>query len=191
MDKIGTVISELIKNPLLALAAVGFFLFLIAGLGRWPGCSEAQAIEPSWRLGLGVTGLLVAVPSMILLVRQIIKFSTAVPRNKIKIEGNYLAENRRTDPIDISYLHENLYRLRHPEWEGVGLTDGQFYYGIYQYTDKAPPDLRGMWGAHRVRRREGGGELKVRRIDLTDRCHEIDLEGSDPEDSWILRTTDE
>jgi hypothetical protein len=179
-----SIYEKLIENTPLAVIVMGLFLVVVSAAGGWPG-AQVQ-ISEVWRIILAIIGVIVSGFGATLLWRDKTKDHThaniatepgVVPdRNRTKIEGRYYAEGRRTEPIDISYLSENLYRAKHPEWEGVGLFDGKFYYGIYIYNETAQPEDRGNVGAHKAKLREGGGALKLFVIELGNKGDNIEYE---------------
>jgi hypothetical protein len=72
--------------------------------------------------------------------------------DRVKIEGEYRTNDSAHYRVDISHLSDDYYRIRNPEWEGVGLFRGGFYYGAYKVYDDADDEgIRGNWGAHRAR----------------------------------------
>ena len=145
MDKILPLIQEMLKSPFLFLIAFGLGFCLIAALGNWPG-SQAAPIELGWRLGLGITGLVVAGVFVVPFLNQV---SNKSPFN---IEGKYYAEGKSEYVNTISRVSDNVYRIKSHSWDGVGFVEGNFYYGIYKYTDNPDCVEAGNWGAHRDRK---------------------------------------
>lgn len=169
-EKVASSIGELIKNPLLLLGIIGLGFCLVAGLGSWPG-SQSAPIELPWRLGLGIVGLAVA---GFCLVHVVIKANRTSSEGKraFRIEGKYYAEGNRKYVNVINHVAENIYRIKSQSWEGVGVVDGNFYYGIYKYTDNPDTADAGSWGAHRAEIRFID-ELPVFVIELSDKFDTI------------------
>src|SRR5262245_61673593 len=59
------------------------------------------------------------------------------PRTAQNITGRYQADGNPNYTVIITRLAGDYYRISNPAWEGVGLFDGQFYYGVYKVNDKA------------------------------------------------------
>jgi hypothetical protein len=170
VDKVAGSIGELIKNPLLLLAIIGLVFCLVAGLGSWPG-SQSAPIGLLWRVGLGVIGLAVAGVGLVPVVKQAIRTSGGV-KPSFGIEGKYYAEGNRKYVNVINRVSENIYRIKSQSWEGVGFVDGNFYYGIYKYTDNPDAYDAGSWGAHRAEIRFID-ELPMFVIELSDKFDKI------------------
>ena len=166
MDKIPSWIGELIKNPLLLLAIIGLGFCLVAGLQGWPG-SPSASIGLPWRVGLGIIGLAVAGPSLVLIIRQAISSI-----GRVRFEGRYYPKGDRKLVVDINRVSGNIYRLTSKTWEGVGVVDGKFYYGIYKYGEDPEIAVAGNWGAHRAEIRYIN-ELPVFVIELSDKFDQI------------------
>ena len=177
MDRFFFIISELIKNPLLAIVGFGLFLVIVGALGTWPG-SQGEKMELGWRTALAIIGGVFAVPSMIRLLGQSARTIT-VPHN---IEGKYVVEGTNYEVI-FKRLAENFYRANHTAWEGIGLYDGQFYYGIYKY--KAGSDLPNNWGVHQARLRLVDGALEFFIIELSNKRILVGDEARDFQDNRI------
>lgn len=177
MDKIFSVIPELIKNPLLAIVGFGLFLVMVGALAQWPG-SEGGKMEPGWRIALAITGGIFAVPGMIRLLRQ----SARTRRAPHNIEGKYVVEGTNYEVI-FRHFGENLYRANHSAWEGIGLYDGEFYYGIYRY--KAGSDLPNNWGVHKAKLRLIDGALEFLIVELSNKCILVGDEDKDFQDNRI------
>jgi hypothetical protein len=167
-DKIASGIGELIKNPLLLLTIIGLGLCLVAGLGSWPG-SQSAPIELPWRVGLGIIGLAVAGLGLVLVVPQAIKTGSVTKRG---FEGKYYAKGNPKYVNEINRISDNIYRISSKYWEGVGFVDGNFYYGIYKYTDHPDTAVPGNRGAHRAEIRYIN-ELPVFVIELSDKFENI------------------
>jgi len=64
------------------------------------------------------------------------------------------------------------YRIRHADWNGVGIFDGEFYYTVFQINDKAdPPERRGNWGAHVAKWRAKSKSFEVLGIELKEKSN--------------------
>jgi len=161
MEKI---VQEIAKNQLLFLIAVGLGFCFIAALGSWPG-SQSAPMGLGWRLGLGVIGLVMAVGFALPYWRQL---SNKSPFN---LEGEYYAEGDRDYKNTITHISDNIYQIKSHSWDGVGLVEGNYYYGIYKYTDHPDSVEAGNWGAHRAEIRFN--ELPIFVIDLADRFETI------------------
>ena len=185
--KVRISIINTVQTPL------GFFVLVVLAV-------EAMLLVIVTRLGEGrdrtvfIAGMLVIIVALIVVVARmdpkVLTGSpnkaedTSVPNKKrSKIEGTYLAEGSRNYVIVISHLSENLHQLRAETaskknvlWEGVGIFDGESYFGVYKYIDNPESEVSGNWGAHRVRVREGGGILKLHQIELGNEWVEIEYE---------------
>ena len=177
MDKIFSMIPELIKNPLLAMVVIGLVLVVVGALGYWPGSQRAK-MELGWQIALAITGGIFAVPSMIRLLGQ----SARTKRAPHNIEGKYVVKGTNYEVI-FRPLVENLYRANHSAWEGIGLYDGQFYYGIYKY--KAGSDLPNNWGVHKAHLRLVDGALEFLIVELSDKRILVGDEARDFQDNRI------
>ena len=110
------------------------------------------------------------------LVKQIIEPSAASKaevkardKDRVKIEGEYRTNDSRQYRIKIIHLSDNYYRVENPEWEGVGLFDGDMYYGIYKVSDDDAEDsVRGNWGAHRARFLKADNKFELFGIELNE-----------------------
>ena len=172
------------KNPFLPLVIVGLFLCLVAALEGWPTASESLKNEPIWRYGLLAIGLVVTGFSMLRLTRQftsnlaestvsssasLVKTNGALSRGGFAIEGRYVAPSEAVNVI--THLSGKVYVVQGRTWEGVGFVDGNFYYGIYKYSDNPDVKVAGNWGAHRAEIRFD--ELRVFVIELRDKFESI------------------
>ena len=108
---------------------------------------------------------------MIHVFKKAIRTSGLVNQS-VGIEGKYYAEGNRKYVNIINHVSENIYRIKSQGWEGVGIVDGRFYYGIYKYSDN--PDIAGAgsWGAHRAEVRIID-ELPIIVIELSDKFDTI------------------
>jgi len=104
-------------------------------------------------------------------LRQAIRTSNAVKLG-FGFEGKYYAEGDRQYVNDIRCVSENIYQIKSRHWEGVGLVDGNFYYGIYKYTDHPDTYNAGNWGAHKAEIRFID-ELPIFVIELSDKFDRI------------------
>ena len=172
MDKIIPGVVDLIKNPLLFLVIIGLGLCLVAALGQWPG-SQSAPIALGWQLVLVIIGLVVAGPSAFFLVRDLVRTSGAASKSGFSLEGKYFAEGDLESVNVISPLSENVYKVKGLSWEGVGFVDGDFYYGIYKYSDNPECANPGSWGAHRAEIRLK--ELRVTVIELSKKFEDLSV----------------
>lgn len=178
MDKIFSAISELFKKyPLLIIVVLGLILFVVGALGYWPS-SPGPKMERGWQILLAITGVIFAVPSVILFWRQL----AATKRAPHNIEGNYVVEGTKYEVI-FRHFAENFYRVNHSAWEGIGLYDGQFYYGIYKY--KAGSDLPNNWGVHKAQLRLVDGALEFFIVELSDKRILVGDEAKDFQENRI------
>lgn len=167
-DKIASGIGELIKVPLLLLGLIGLGFCLLAGLGSWPGSSVPMGF--AWRSGLGIVGLGLA-GCLIPVVKQAIKTSSDM-KGAFRFEGTYYASGNRKYVNVINRVADNIYRMKSQHWEGVGILDDRFYYGIYKYNDNPDTVDAGSWGAHRAEIRVID-ELPIFVIELSDKFDNI------------------
>jgi hypothetical protein len=165
------VIEALSEKTPLALIAIGAALALVAGLGYVPGTSFVQT-DRGGRIALFVTAVILCGIGVFLALRDSSRTRDGALAN---IAGTYFAENRRPERIEISHLSGNFYSAKHPDWQGVGLVDGDYYYGVYLYNDSAHPEDSGNVGAHKARVREGGGGLRLTVIELGNKSDPIEL----------------
>jgi hypothetical protein len=163
MEKLTSVIGELIKDPRLLLVLIGLFFFLIGALGQWPG-SQGTRMEDSWRLVLAGAGAVLAGGFMVPLWRQLARINRKTPG----IEGDYHVENNPEYEISFKQIpkREDLYTVRGKSWDGVGILQGNFYYGIYKYHSGS--DLSDLWGAHKAEVLKDGG-LKFFLVELSNK----------------------
>ena len=98
---------------------------------------------------------------------------------RVNIAGAYYAGGNRNHRVDISRIRGNFYRVENPDWKGVGLFDGEFYYGVFKFNDDPTPIERGgNWGAHRARFRLGDESFELFGIELTGKRDYDRFEGS-------------
>lgn len=177
------VAEKVIENLTLTVIVIGVVFFLLAtgalskfGLGiEKPGWPIPVAIFGAILIGIGIGIFWHEKIKSYRIAGTVPETKTPVDKYRVKIEGKYFAEGVPTEEIDITYLSEGLYRMKHKIWEGVGLFDGEFYYGIYKYNDKARED-RGKMGAHKGKLREGGGALNLHLIELGHKSDYIEYE---------------
>jgi hypothetical protein len=161
MEKI---IQEIAKNQLLFFIAIGLGFCFIAALGSWPG-SQSPPMETGWRIGLGFIGLIMTIGCAPAYWRQLSN------KSPFSLEGEYYAEGVREYQNTITHVSDNIYQIKGHSWDGVGLVEGNYYYGIYKYTDNPDCAEAGNWGAHRGEIRFN--ELPIVVIDLADRFETI------------------
>jgi hypothetical protein len=106
-----------------------------------------------------------------------VRQSTGIP----DIEGEYHTHDSRQYRISITHISDGYYRVENPEWEGVGLFDGEFYYGVYKTNDDVLLErLRGNWGAHRAKFDSTTKRFELFGTELKVNKHYTDFEGA-----WI------
>lgn len=119
-------------------------------------------------LGMGIG--LMAVSICLHLVTEVIRVrKKAIPTHDnttSAIDGVYFANGNLQYKVSISSLSDKLILIDNPEWEGVGLFDGELYFGIYKIKDIAKEQLRGRWGAHRAKLRLVDGSLELWGLEL-------------------------
>jgi hypothetical protein len=93
---------------------------------------------------------------------------------KSTIDGKYFVDSNPQYRVTISSSSDKLIHIENPEWEGVGLFDGDLYFGMYKVKDRAKEQLRGKWGVHRAKLRVGDGSLEYWGLELkgTSKVHE-------------------
>lgn len=103
---------------------------------------------------------------------------------RIKIEGEYHTGDSIHYRIVITHLSGNYYRVENPEWEGVGLFDGDFFYTVFRMNDNsAYADRRGNWGTHRAKFRLRDKSFEVFGTEIKEESHFNDLRGR-----WVKKT---
>jgi len=106
----------------------------------------------------------------------------AQDKDTVKIEGEYRSNDSRQYRIKIIPLSDNYYRIENPEWEGVGIFDGDLYYGVYRVSDDAEDSIRGRWGAHRAKFVKEDNNFELFGIEL----NETQIVGEfNPDTAWI------
>ena len=158
-------VIDSVKSPL------GFFVLVVlvveAIFGVIVGLSAGDERT------LAIKGMLAIIIGLILVVGVIAFFrpsqllnqpasadigrSHDVPNLKTNIQGTYYAENNLNYEIKMTRLTGDCYRLKNPDWEGYGFFDGEYYYGVFKFNDKATPTKRrGNFGLHRARLQSDG-----------------------------------
>ena len=105
--------------------------------------------------------------------------------DRVKIEGEYHTNDSRQYRVEITHLSDNYYRVGNPEWEGVGLFDGEFYYGVYKVSDDAEDEIHGHWGAHRAKFLNAEKRFELFGLELNET--QIDCQ-FDPDAAWVTTT---
>jgi hypothetical protein len=182
-------LDKLIENTPLAIILIGLVLFLIGANGGWSK-ADLKIDSTGWRIALAVMGLIVFAVGGLTLWRGKNGgdhlFSAVTGRNKdrTKIEGEYYTGDSHHYRVKITHLSGDYYRIENPDWEGIGLFDGEFYYGIFKFNDKATPhERRDNWGAHRARFRVRNKSFELFGIELKEESHYDQFGGE-----WIRET---
>jgi hypothetical protein len=94
------------------------------------------------------------------------KPTSALPEGdpRRKIEGIYYAEGDPNYKNLISYVSDSIFNITNPVWDGVGIFDGETYFGVFKYNSKALPKDRNTWGTHKADLRFG--VLEISGIDM-------------------------
>ncbi|MCI0664304.1 MAG: hypothetical protein L0220_24865 [Acidobacteria bacterium] len=175
-------VEKLLENTPLAIIVIGLVLFLIGANGGWSK-ADLKIDSPTWRSALAAMGFIVFAVGGLFLWQERNKIAIS-PKNKdqssdrTKIEGEYHTRDSHHYRIIITHLSENYYRIKNPDWEGVGLFDGEFYYTVFKINDKAThPERRDNWGAHRSRFRPRDKSFEVFGTELKEESHYNELRG--------------
>lgn len=159
----------LIQNTPLAVILVGIFLVIVGAAGGWP-TPKLEVRETGWRIALASIGAIAAVSGGLLFWFERIRTSRPVntsgrplgsegTANSViaagsdvggNIVGKYHAEDDPNYVNIISHLSDKFYKVVNPVWEGVGIFDGETYWGIYKCNDKDKSKVRGRWGVHKA-----------------------------------------
>jgi hypothetical protein len=160
--------EPLIENTPLAVIVVGVFLFIVGAAGGFPTL-RLEVKELGWRIALAVMGAIVAISGGLFIWFGKFKtngltdrsFDPAIPESKPtsalpqgdprrEIEGKFQAEDDPNYINRISHISDSIFTITNPVWDGVGVFDGETYFGVYKYNNKAKPEMRTMWGTHKA-----------------------------------------
>jgi hypothetical protein len=167
------VVGKLFESTTLTLILSGLVIFVLGLNGGLP-ILAIKLDSPSKQVATSVLGLMVLAGGAVLLVwrethenrkndesGRPLKPPTYPAINQMKIDGEYHTSDKHSYRISIIPLPKDsrkdntgvdYYRIRHSDWNGVGIFDGEFYFTVFQINDKADPlERRGNWGAHVAR----------------------------------------
>ena len=158
-------VIDSIKNPL------GFFVLVLLVVEAIPGVIVARSAGGDRTLA--IAGMLIIIGGLVLIVAFIAYHrpshllnqpaSAAIGpgpdelNRKTNIEGTYYAENDLKYEIKMTRLTGDSYRLKNPDWDGHGFFDGEYYYGVFKFNNKATPaKRRSNFGLHRAKLQSDG-----------------------------------
>jgi hypothetical protein len=183
--------EKLIEHTTLALIVIGLVLFILGLNGGW-SILAIKLDSPSKQVAISVVGLMVLAGGAFLLVyrerlenrKKDASDQSSKPHsnqtiNSMKIDGEYHTSDKHSYRISIIPLPRDsrkditgvdYYRIRHADWNGVGIFDGEFYYTVFQINDKADPsERRGNWGAHVAKWRAKTKSFEVLGIEMKEK----------------------
>jgi hypothetical protein len=179
-------LEKLVANTPLAIIVIGLAVFLIGANGGWSR-ADLRIDSTGWRIAIAVMGLIVFTVGGLSLWKEkaesdrSLKTDNPQATERTKLEGEYHTSDSHHYRMSITHLAGDYYRILNPDWEGLGLFDGEYYYGIFKFNNKAtPPERRENWGAHRARLRLKDKSLEVFGIELKETRHFDQFEGE-----WI------
>jgi hypothetical protein len=182
-------VEKLLANTPLAIILIGLAVFLIGANGGWSR-ADLKIDSPAWKIVIVAVGLMVFALGSLSLWREkghsnssLKTYDRRTP-DRPKLEGEYHTRDSHHYRMNITHLAGDYYRIEHSDWEGLGLFDGEYYYGIFKFNNKAtPPERRENWGAHRARFRPKDKAFEVFGIELKETSHYDQIVGE-----WIRET---
>lgn len=187
------VLGKLFESTTLTVIISGLVLFVLGLNGGFP-LLGLKFDSPSKQVAASVLGLMFVAGGAVLLVwrerrenkkkdesGQSSKLPTDQTINHMKIDGEYHTSDKHSYRISIIPVPRDsrkdntgvdYYRIRHADWNGVGIFDGEFYFTVFQINDKAdPPGRRGNWGAHVAKWRAKSRSFEVLGIEVKEKSN--------------------
>lgn len=134
------IIDKLVDRAPLAIVVIGVFVFIIGAAGGLPvGSPPLQITDPTWRLGLGVLGIVLATAGLLLLREE--DKRTDSPNQVHKYSGTWVVQNsfsrwrRRTitEPDKVSFDGKTLLVIPINGEGGVGVQIGRLQVRVNNY----------------------------------------------------------